>query len=945
MKLTSSIKRLGRRVTNGTLAVLFLLFSANLVPLGTAFADPAGNNGTLQVHEQGSVDYKKSNEPHVCTFNFEAFDLDANQTGEVHITNQAPTQPSGTEVLTLDLATDANGDGNTLYVNDATQTPAYSLPDGHYKATLDDKFGTDPGNKAKSKVFWVTCGVTPAQPVITTQVSANPVTVGDTVTDAATVTGTDTNGSVDGTVSFYVCGPDANALPDCSKGGVAVGSAVALTDAATDPPSAVASSIGFTPQAPGSYCFRAEFTPSLDDASYLAASHTNLTSECFVADPAPVYGSITIEKNAIPDSSQAFHFTTTGLSTDATGFDLVDDSTSGLPQQVFSNLGAGTYTVTETATAGWDFADLDCTNDGATVTTSGATATIVLSGEQNVVCTYTNRERGTVTVHKVTVPAGDRTGFPVSLSSSTGGSSTEAAQQTLSTASDVVYHVSQGTYSVSEDLANFPSWQTTGNTCTNLEVTSSNLDVTCTITNTKYTSLTGTKWEVNADGSTMGTTGLAGWQINLYKNGTATGQTATTGNDGSYSFTDLVDDGTYTVQEVNQSGWTPICSAYLQNICGNNPYDFGNFKNASISGYKWNDQNADTKRQKSEPKLAGWTIFIDANGDGQLDNNEVSTVTGSNGSYSFTNLAPGTYRICEVQQAGWVQTYPGTKSGCSNVTVKTSGKTYHRNFGNYQPPAPTASITIVKDAQPDSSQAFSFTTDVNQSGTFSLTDDGSGTANSITFANLPLVGGAYTFSENELDGWMLTDVSCTGDDWGLDGPLYVYPSAGENITCTFTNVAKPATVTVIKKAYPVSPLPFGFTTDLNGASQNFSLTDNGTDATLASRTFTKVAPGVYTISETELDGWALLSADCGQGVTTSLKGTELTLTVAPGTTVTCTFTNQKQGGHILGASTTTGSTPQLVNTGKNLLAVMLTSLALIGTALAVAVSRKQQTIR
>jgi hypothetical protein len=745
------------------------------------------------------------------------------------------------------------------------------------------------------------------------------------------------NGDIGGTVDFYVCGPTVT-NEDCDTGGTLVSGGVVVANNS-------ATSASFTPTLSGSYCFRAEYTPD-GLSNYLTTTHTNSDSECFVANPAPVYGSITIEKNAIPDDSQAFHFTTTGLSTDATGFDLTDDSTAGLPQRVFSNLSAGTYTVSEAAATGWDFADLNCTNDGATVTTNGSTASITLSGDQDVVCTYTNRQRGTITVHKVTNPANNPTAFPIHLN---GGSSTEDPSQSLSTANDVVYHVSQGSdYSVTEDLANFPNWQMTGNTCTNLQVTSSDLNITCTITNTLYTSITGTKWEVNADGSTVGSTGLSGWVINLYKDGTATGDTATTDSNGNYSFSNLVADGTYTVQEVNKNGWTPICSAYLQNICGNNPYDFGNFKNASITGYKWNDQNADGRHQTTEPKLAGWTIYIDANGNGQLDNGEVSAVTDGSGTYSFDDLAPGKYRLCEVQQTGWQQTAPGTKSGCSTVAVKLSGKTYHKNFGNHQctPQTLTASITIVKDAQPDSSQAFGFQTNANQSGVFSLTDDGTGTANSITFANLPLRNGAYTFSEDDTAGWTLTDVSCTGENWGLDGPLYVYPSAGENVTCTFTNVALPATVTIVKKAFPVSPLPFGFTTDVTGNTQNFGLTDNGTDPSLASRTFTKVAPGTYTISETELAGWTLLSADCGQGVTTSLQDTVLTLTVAPGTNITCTFTNQQQAGHVLGSSTTAGgSGAQLVNTGKDLLVSLLASLTILGMALAVAVSRKQQATR
>lgn len=916
MKLASNIKRLSRRVTNGTLAVLFLLFSANLVPLLPVSQVAADSTTVTSITAKALTGHEcNDTEWH---FVITQVDTESDAPASIHVTW-------------------ANGNQEDVLLNKFTGGTAHYLTTDNLNSTVTSATANIySGWSGEFNLSHGPCTETPETPSLSTQVSTTPITLGQSVTDTATLSGT--QGDVTGTVDFYACGPTAS-NEDCTTGGTPVGSDVAVTNG-----SAISDS--FTPTVIGSYCFRAEYTPD-GLSNYLATTHTNSDTECFTVNAAPVYGSITIEKNAVPDSSQAFHFTTTGLSTDATGFDLVDDSTVGLPQQVFSNLGAGTYTVSETATSGWDFAKLTCDNDGAVVTPSGSTVSITLSGAQNVVCTYTNKERGTITVYKVTDPANDPTGFPISLATTTAGATvTESPSQTLTTSTPVVYHVSQGTYNVAEDLSNLPNWQTTDNGCGSITVNSANLNATCTITNTKYISLSGTKWEVNADGSAVGQTGLSGWTINLYKNGVSTGQSAVTGNDGSYSFNNLVDDGTYTVTETMINGWTQVCAPLAVSHCATGVNDFGNFKNATISGYKWNDENADGKHQKSEPKLAGWTIFIDANGNGRLDNGEVSAVTDSNGNYSFGDLAPGRYRLCEVMQAGWVQTAPGTKSGCSNVTVKTSGKTYHRNFGNYRPQqqASTATVTIVKDAQPDSSQAFSFQTNANQAGTFSLTDDGTGTGNSITFANLPLREGAYTFSEDQVNGWQLSDIQCnTEDNWGVDGQLYVYPSAGDNITCTFTNVAQPATVTIVKKAYPVSPLSFDFTTDLSGSSQTFGLTDNGTDASLASHTFIKVAPGTYTIDETELTGWALLGADCGQGVTTSLKGTELTLTVPAGADITCTFTNQQQGGHILGSSTVKGGGGELVNTGKNLLAGVLASLTILGTALAVAVSRRQQT--
>lgn len=104
----------------------------------------------------------------------------------------------------------------------------------------------------------------------------------------------------------------------------------------------------------------------------------------------PVAGSITIKKNAIPDSSQSFNFSTTGLSTDASGFSLIDDSTSGLPEKVFGGLSAGIYVISEDTVAGWDFDEVTC-SQGSGVQKDDSEVTITLSAGENVVCTFTNR--------------------------------------------------------------------------------------------------------------------------------------------------------------------------------------------------------------------------------------------------------------------------------------------------------------------------------------------------------------------------------------------------------------------------------------------------------------------------------------------------------------------------------------------------------------------------
>ena len=87
--------------------------------------------------------------------------------------------------------------------------------------------------------------------------------------------------------------------------------------------------------------------------------------------------------------------------------------------------------------------------------------------------------------------------------------------------------------------------------------------------------------------------------------------------------------------------------------------DFGNRNDSGeIHGTKWYDMNGDGRRGPDEPGLSGWVIYVDLNGNGELDAGEPSTVTDSNGDYVLTDLPSGMYTVAEVMQSGWQQTYP-----------------------------------------------------------------------------------------------------------------------------------------------------------------------------------------------------------------------------------------------------------------------------------------------
>jgi hypothetical protein len=122
--------------------------AAALVWLVAAAGASAGNNGTLKIHELDTPYGSPNNDPKVCTFDVEAFGLDAGQSGYLMFDVQGGDAPQGVAAGPFDFGP-AGADGYAV-------SPTFSPPAGHYKATLYGRADlTDV--KAKSKVFKVTC--------------------------------------------------------------------------------------------------------------------------------------------------------------------------------------------------------------------------------------------------------------------------------------------------------------------------------------------------------------------------------------------------------------------------------------------------------------------------------------------------------------------------------------------------------------------------------------------------------------------------------------------------------------------------------------------------------------------------------------------------------------------------------------------------------------------
>ena len=212
--------------------------------------------------------------------------------------------------------------------------------------------------------------------------------------------------------------------------------------------------------------------------------------------------------------------------------------------------------------------------------------------------------------------------------------------------------------------------------------------------------------DADDDGSRdAGEAGLANVRVYIDANGNAlfdsgTEQNMLTASDGSYAFTKLLS-GTYNVRSVVATGrrsTAPINNVRTINLQTNQASTnnlFGHTARAAVSGYLFNDRNGNGLDDSGEEELNGWRVYLDLNGNGQLDTSEPSQLTAITGSYTFRNLATGSYVVRLVPQSGWRSTNGDNRP----VTLGSGEWPVVRQFG-VQQDSFTGSIsgTVYNDA-------------------------------------------------------------------------------------------------------------------------------------------------------------------------------------------------------------------------------------------------------
>ena len=189
----------------------------------------------------------------------------------------------------------------------------------------------------------------------------------------------------------------------------------------------------------------------------------------------------------------------------------------------------------------------------------------------------------------------------------------------------------------------------------------------------KQASISGTVFDDHNKNSAADTgEGAAGWRINLYKDGFFSTFT-TSGTGGAYSFAGLPAASSYRVCVVPPDNtWTQTLPTSNTVTCGGaneftngygytplatnrvNVTNFGGVVLASVGGSVFYDTNESTVKDAGELGLA-WTVNLY-----QGATLAGTTTAAASGTYQFTAVPIGNYRVCVVPASGrWKQTTPG----------------------------------------------------------------------------------------------------------------------------------------------------------------------------------------------------------------------------------------------------------------------------------------------
>jgi len=565
---------------------------------------------------------------------------------------------------------------------------------------------------------------------------------------------------------------------------------------------------------------------------------------------------------------------------------------------------AGTnYAITETVPSGWAFTSATC-DKTYTAGTNGVTGVTVAAG-QTTTCTFSNSKLPTLTVNKVLVPSTDAGKFNLQIDSSTVGTGANVGDggTTGAQIESIGAHTVGETAGTDTNLSDYIT-VIGGDCASNGSITLAAGDnKVCTITNTKKATIivkktmnggtatfsyTGTpSGDISVSGNTIQAsvapgqyvsteTPLAGWDLNSVacdnanstgnlsnhnvtfnvtagqtvtctfintKRGSITIVKNTTGGDDTFNYT-----SNFGVSSLTTSGGT--ASQTVDNLIPGDPY---HISESALAGWDASGASCDHGTISAITVLAGQTTTCTFSNTKRATIIVKKVMVGGTDTFSYTGtpsgdisvndgtiqstVVPGQYVSTETPLANWDL----TSVACSDANSVGSVSSHNATFNAEAGETITCTFTNTKRGHVIVNKV---TYPSGDAQSFDFTAGGAGYSNfSLTDAAAPndqdLALGTYSVSEAAVTGW--TKVSATCDDGSPVSAIDL--SAGETITCTFTNVRNPKITIATTKTNEVdSPHTFTVTIGQQGSSGFVPVAD-GTKPTV---TFTPSNPGTIT---------------------------------------------------------------------------------------------------
>lgn len=196
---------------------------------------------------------------------------------------------------------------------------------------------------------------------------------------------------------------------------------------------------------------------------------------------------------------------------------------------------------------------------------------------------------------------------------------------------------------------------------------------------------------------------------------------------------------------------------------------------SAIVGNVYDDADASGDKTGGDNELGGWTVFLDLDNSGTLNNQldgspEPSATTKANGEYAINAVAPGLYRVSEIVQAGWTPTAPISQ----DVTV-IAGEDSVADFFNFA--GGNIVGTVINDADGTGLAGWTVFLDLSNDG---IIDSGEPVTVTDEF-------GQYSFSDLPARDYEVTEILPDGWETDFDTKQTAEVVALGTVTLDFVN--------------------------------------------------------------------------------------------------------------------------------------------------------------